>query len=160
MWLLLSSLALAGKWDGVNADIVTHATVAASPSTISTFLSDVKNYRKIVPMDCIGWWLDGKQTVGVGANAEVRYDMGLMHRRVLLNVKAASERYVDYEHPGKKGFTTRFLLTATETGTTIDMTSGFNPPPRPVRGYYYKVVKPEWERCQTLTLAALAEALK
>ena len=160
MWLILTGIALAGKWDGVNADIVAHTTVSASPAAIYAFLSDVRNYRKIVPIDCVGWWEDGSQTTGIGASAELRYDMGAMHRRLQLNISAASERYVDYDHPGNKGFTTRFLITPGEAGTVIDLTTAMNPPPRIVRGYYYRVVKPEWEGCQARTLTALSDALK
>jgi hypothetical protein len=157
MLLLLSSLALAGTWDNVSTDIHARGRVTASPEAVTTLVSDLARMKALVPADCVGRWEPGLRTSGEGATSEVRYDIGLMHRTLPLVVsKVVPGRYVDWDHPGKKGFVTRWALTPDGDGTFLDMTSYFAGPGWPLRRYYHGVMKPEWEGCQARTVAAIA----
>lgn len=157
MLLLLSSLALASTWDNVSTDIHARGRVTASPEAVTTLVSDLARMKALVPTDCVGRWEAGMRTAGEGATSEVRYDIGLMHRTLPLVVsKVVPGRYVDWDHPGKKGFVTRWTLTPDGDGTFLDMTSYFAGPGWPLRRYYHGVMKPEWEGCQARMVAAIA----
>ena len=160
MWMLLTSLALAGKWDGVNGDVVNHATINAPASALYEYLLDLHHFHALFPDDCMSRWEDGAQTSGFGASATLRYDIEAMHRKLTVNLKQGSPgRYLDFEHPGNKGFTSRWLFTEKEGATEVELNTGINPPPWPFKAYYFTVVKPEWERCQGEALKALARAV-
>lgn len=160
MWLLLSQLALAGRWDGISADVVSRRSIATTAETLSNYLQDLHHFRDLFPEDCISQWVDGTVVQGPGASATLRYDIVAMHRKLTVLLHPGTPGvYVDFEHPGNKGFTTRFRFTPDGEKTSVEMNTGMNPPPWPLRGYYYKVVKPEWERCQDEALASLAKAV-
>lgn len=160
MWLLLFNLASAGKWDEIPADVVNEATLPASASSLYDYLQDLHHFRDLFPADCISQWVDGGQTKGFGASATLRYDLEAMHRKLTVVLKQGTPgRYVDFEHPGNKGFTTRFLFTEKDGSTLVNLSTAINPPPWPFKAYYYKSVKPEWERCQAEALKALAKAV-
>jgi hypothetical protein len=123
----------------------------------------------------VGRWEVGQRTSGEGATAAVRYDIGLMHRSLALTVsRIVPGRYVDWDHPGRKGFVTRFTVAPLEgapaeggpadgaaaPATRVTMQSYFTGPQWPLRRYYHRVMKPEWEACQARTLAALDQALR
>ncbi len=160
MLLLVSSLALAGTWDDVSTDIHAKARVTAAPESVTALVSDLARMKALVPPDCVGRWDLGMRTAGEGATSEVRYDIGLMHRTLPLVVsKVVPGKYVDWDHPGKKGFVTRWALAPDGDGTMLDMTSYFAGPGWPLRRYYHGVMKTEWEGCQARTLEAIAATL-
>ncbi len=166
MWLLLSSLVFAadpakpGKWDGVDTDIKASKVVAAPAASLIAHVLDLRNLQQLWPEDCVGVWELGDRTFGEGASAAVRYDMGLMHRRLTMTLaRVEAPRYVEYDHAGKRGFVTRFLFTESESGTEVRLESYFAGPPRPLLGYYHQVVKPEWQACHARVLDALALAV-
>lgn len=161
-YLILILSSFAGKWDGVSADVSVSGTVSASPDVVYAHLLDLNHLRALFTEECVGEWENGNRSAGFGATAAVRYDFGAMHRRLSLTVsKGEPGRYLDLDHPGNKGFVTRFMLTPGADGasTTVEMTTRLNPPPWPVKGTFYKRVQPEWTTCYQTFLTRLDEAL-
>ncbi len=153
MWALLAiGLAFGGKWDGVSADIVATKTYNASPEALFSALSDPKKIPGLFPIDCADW--EGPfEGEGVGANTVVTYWAAGWHRKLALVVsKADANRVVEFNHPGNKGFTTRFLIEPEGGLQRVTMTTYLLPPPWPFKPYFYKRVKPDWVDCQQRVL--------
>jgi hypothetical protein len=160
MILMLMPVALAGKWDGTPSDIQAEQVVSAPPETVFTHLLDLTHLRAIFPTDCVGYWEPGSRSFGEGANAIVRYDMAAMHRKLPMTLsRAEAPRFIDLNHPGGRGFVTRFSLTPVESGTNVRILTPLNPPPWPFEGYFYNVVRPAWTDCYVRTLQNLAGAV-
>jgi hypothetical protein len=165
MWIFLVGAALAGstpgKYDALNPDIEVSRVIASEPATLFAYMLDLTHVQALFPPDCIGLWQMGQRTSGVGATAVVRYDMALMHRKLGMTLTHAVEpAYIDFDHPGPKGFVTRwhFDTDAASGGTNVRIETPLNGPPWPLKGYYFNVVKPEWEGCYRRTLENLATA--
>ena len=160
MWLffVVSSFAK-NKWEGVPADVRVERSISAAPASIYNYLQDLERVKALFPEGCIGKWEPGVNTVGLGATAAVRYDFAALHRKLTITLaREEADRYVDFDHPGNKGFVIRFLLEPGADGTLVKLSSPLNPPPFPFRGYFYKAVREEWVSCYTGALEAL-EAL-
>jgi hypothetical protein len=156
-WLWVC-LAWAGKWDGVESNIVSKATIALPPAAVYARIDDWNGVRAIYDVDCVTDWVIGDPTGGVGAQARMTYNHRMMHRRLTAKItKLIDGRYVDLDHLGNKGFVTRFELSETPTGTAVTMTTYTNPPPWPFKPYFFKKVKPAWEACQEKAMANLAK---
>jgi hypothetical protein len=161
MFLLLCMQAVAGRWDGMNGDIVAKRTIPATSEQLFSYLQDLEKVAALYPDDCVGQWETGSQSTGFGASASVRYDMAMLHRKLTLTVEDGREgSFLDYDHPGKKGFQTRFLFEPGAGGTQVTMTTPLNPPPWPLTGYFFRSIKPEWEGCQARFLERLNEAFE
>lgn len=169
MLLLCARLALAEdapavkgphQWDDKVADTGATALVPAAPSAVFNYLLDLSHWSVLYPKECIGSMEMGDRTFGEGANALVRYDMGMMHRKLPMTLTHASApTSIDFDHLGKLGFVTRWSFAESNGGTQVTITTPLNAPPKPLRGYYYKVVQPEWNACYATALANLAHAL-
>lgn len=158
--LLLISAALAGKWDGMVGDIQASGTVSATPEAVSAYLMDLDHLRSILSEDCVGLWENGSVTQGLGASALVRYDMGMLHRKLTMTLsRAESGRWVEFDHPGNKGFVTRWTVTASGEGSSVTVLTPLNQPPWPFKGYFFRVVQPEWQQCYQQAITALDAAL-
>jgi hypothetical protein len=158
MLLLLAGLASgADKWEGRTADVEAALVIPAPMERIFNHLLDLGNLRSLFPPDCVGSWEMGDRTFGEGASAIVRYDMAGMHRRLAMTLThAVSATQVDFDHLGKRGFITRWTLAPEGEATRVKVRTPLNPPPRPLRGYFYTSVQPEWQTCYARTLANLA----
>lgn len=153
--------AWADKWASHNADVRAEGIVRGTPSAVFTFLSDLRNLQRVLPADCVGKWEHGVTSVGLGATAVVRYDLGMMHRTLTMTLsRAEPERFLDFDHPGDRGFITRWTLTPDgDTATRVTVLTPLNPPPRLVQGYYFQTVQPEWKGCYDRALSTLDAAL-
>ncbi len=161
MWMLAASIALAGKWDTVNPDIRVERDLPGSPEALQGFIMDLNKLKGITPVTCVGKWEMAPRSEGEGASATVRYDLAALHRTLLMTVTNVEPgRRVDLDHAGNRGFITRwsFAPSPTGAGTHITWLTPINPPPWPFKAYYFETVKPEWERCASATLDALAAA--
>jgi uncharacterized protein YndB with AHSA1/START domain len=157
MLLFLSSVALAGKWDGAETDISAERVIPAAPEAVFSHLLDLDHLRALFPTDCVGLWEPGGRTYGEGANAVVRYDMGAMHRKLAMTlVRAEAPHLIDLDHLGSRGFVTRWSLSEEAGGTKVRLLTPLNAPPAPFRGYFQNVVRPEWVECYERTLTNLA----
>lgn len=160
MWLwLLVGVAFAGKYADREADIVAERVVQATPEAVYAELTDLTQLQALFPPTCADW--GGPFTGdGVGAKAIVTYKAGGMMRRLDAVVsKAEPSRLLDLDHPGGKGFVTRFELTPSGEGTRVKLTTFLNPPPSFVRAQYYNKVLPAWQGCHERTLSALDAAV-
>ena len=161
---LVSNPAWAGKYDGMSADVKVSADVPATPEDVFSYLLDLKHLQAMIP--CIGSWEMSQRTFGEGASAMVRYDIAAMHRKLPVSLSRADAPYrIDLEHLGNLGFTTVITLAtppSTDGGpiTTVTMLTPLNPPPWPVRKYYYDAVQVEWQKCYATTLDNLAQAMR
>ena len=111
MILTLVGLASAAssKWDGANPDITATGLVPAPVDAAYAYVLDLTHLRAMFTEDCMGKIELGSRTFGEGANAEVRYDMGMMHRRLAMTLsRALAPTTIEFEHPGNRGFITRW----------------------------------------------------
>lgn len=160
---LLASPALAGKYDAMVADIKVSADVRATPEAVFSYLLDFKNLQALMP--CTSNWEMSQRTFGEGASAMVRYDVAAMHRKLPVSLSRADAPYrIDLEHLGNLGFTTVITLAAPASTdgapvTTVTILTPLNPPPWPVRKYFYDAVQVEWQQCYATTLTNLAAAV-
>lgn len=150
----------AGKWDGHVADIRAEGLVPAPPEAVFAYALDMSHWPVLFPETCVGRLELGERTYGEGATAIVRYDMGMMHRKlpVTLTHATAPDR-IDFEHVGKKGFFTRWSFVGESGGTRVTLLTPLNAPPKPLQGYYYTVVQAEWTECYETVIANLARVL-
>src|SRR5687768_10268699 len=112
MWLWLwIGVALAGKWDGKESNVVATREVTAPAEAVFAIVQDLAALREIYPESCADEWVLGAKTAGVDARATIRYDFSAVRRRLPAVVRVAdSPRVVDIDHEGKRGFVTRFQL--------------------------------------------------
>lgn len=151
---------LAGKWDGLEADVVVRRTISAEPAVVFRAVSDLDTWRRILPEDCADDWALVEPSRGEGARGTVRYSFAGMHRRLDLTISETEEpRLVDYEHPGNKGFTTRWSLRQGTDGTDVELRTFLYPPGWPLKGYFFKRVQPAWTDCYERALDALEAEL-
>lgn len=148
------------RWAGAEADVAASAFVPAPPEKVFAFLLELSNLRIIFGSDCLGKLDLGDRSFGEGASAIVRYDMGLMHRKLAMTLsRAEAPERVQYDHLGDKGFLTTWTLKAEDGGTLLSVATPLNPPPRPLQTYYYTVVQPEWRRCYEQGITNLSRAV-
>lgn len=148
------------QWDDKVADISASALIPAPPATVFNYMLDLSHWSTIYGKECIGSMELGDRTFGEGANAMVRYDMGMMHRKLPMTLTHANApTSIDFDHLGKLGFITRWTLVESGGGTQVTILSPLNPPPKPLRGYYFTVVQPEWKACYETALVNLAKVL-
>ena len=145
----MMTAALAGKWSDTNADIVVEQVVVQSRTEVFEALSDLGRVKAAAPQSCMEEWALGVPSAGVGAKAIVTYHMGMMRRRLTLNVvRAEQEQVVTWDHPEKKGFTTQIVLSDEDGGgTRVKLGTYINAPPWPFKPYYFNRVQPEWAAC-------------
>jgi len=154
-------MAWAGRWDGVDANVVSKTTLTAAPAAVYAQIDDWNGLRANLDTGCVNDWVVGDRADGIGAEARMTYHNAMMHRRITARIaKLVPNRYVDLEHVGNKGFVTRFELKESGAGTEVTMTTYTNAPPWPLKGYYFKRVKPAWTTCQERMLANLANSTK
>lgn len=148
------------RWAGVSADVSAQAFVPAVPEKVFAFLLELSNLRVVFGDDCLGKLELGDRSFGEGASAIVRYDMGLMHRKLAMTLsRAEAPERVQYDHLGDKGFVTTWTLRAEDGGTLLSVLTPLNPPPRPLLTDYHTVVQPEWRRCYEQGLSNLTRAV-
>ena len=160
MLILWTGWALAASpYADRNADVAVEGAVGAELAAVQAALEDLEVFREILP--CASDWAPGTSTAGVGASMQLTYDVGSMHRRLTAVVSRSEPgRFVDYDHPGNKGFVTRWMLTEQEAGgTAIELTTFLNPPPWPFRKMYFERIQPMWTECYSEALSALDDRL-
>lgn len=158
MLLLIAGLAAAAsKWEGKVADVEATTAMPAPAEKVFSYLLDLRNLAVIFPTDCVGKWELGERTFGEGASAMVRYDFAAMHRRLPMTLThALSASQIDFDHLGNRGFITRWSLVADGDLTRVTIRTPLNPPPKPLLGYFFQSVHPEWQLCYSRTLTNLA----
>jgi uncharacterized protein YndB with AHSA1/START domain len=156
--LVVMGVALAGsRWEGKPSDIVAERTIAASPAAVYAAL-DPSKLQALFPEDC-AHWTGPFAGSGLGASTEVTYIAAGMHRRLQSTVKTLTPgALVELDHPGNKGFVTRFHLEPAGEVTKVTMTTYLAPPPGMIAGYFYNKVQPAWQGCHARTLEALEKA--
>jgi hypothetical protein len=128
-------------------------------------LTDLDRMSTLFPADCVGLYKVGSPEKGVGAKATIRYDFAAMHRKLEMTVSRVETEglfLVDWDHAGKRGFISRWVMTAGEgKSSAVKLNTPINAPPWPFAAYFFDVVQPEWQDCQTRLIAAVgAEAAK
>ncbi|MFZ5479156.1 MAG: SRPBCC family protein [Myxococcota bacterium] len=160
MWIAAIGLAMAGKYDGLDPDVRGERVVPAPAEQVFAYLLDLNHLQAMFPPDCVGRWEIGERSFGEGANAIVRYDMAMMHRKLPMTlVRAVAPTYIDFDHVGPRGFVTRWTLEPAEGGTKVVVETPLTAPPPPLLGYYHNTVKPEWEGCYARALENLEKGL-
>lgn len=160
MWTLLLSLALASPIpDDQNADVVASKVIAAPVEVLYAQILDLNKLKDISDEACVGRWVLGPTTTGVGATASMRYHAAGMHRRLQMTLtKAEENKRITLDHAGDRGFITTWTFTPQDTATNVEMHSWLSIPPRPFRKYYFRKVQPAWVVCQEKALQNLADA--
>ena len=105
-------------------------------------------------------WVLGPNTQGPDAMARVTLHMKAFRRRMTwVYINEQRDRTITMNGLGDKGFATRFVIQRTEDDRTeMVMASYLNPPPWPLKKYYFETVVPEWKRCWAETLDNLDAA--
>lgn len=156
--LLLAPAAFAG---GGSADIVAERVIKATPEQLYEQVIDLRNMQSLFQGACIGTWRHGSINRGIGAQAMVTYRAGAMNRELLASVVRDEPGWlVDVDHPGRKGFKTRWLFEQVEAGTQVTLTTYLSEPMWPFQGYFYKHVHPDWTACYEYALVQLEKAAK
>jgi hypothetical protein len=158
IWLLQATSALAGKWDGVSADVTVTKEIAAPGEVVTAQVSDLRSYAQLFPADCATDWELQERTAGVGARAKVRYTIGPMRRSLVVVISKDEPGLFELDHQGNKGFFTQVRAVPSAGGSTVAWSTFLEPPPWPFRGAFYKQVQPAWTDCHTRALQALAHA--
>ncbi len=161
MWLLLCGLVFAGgKYNDVNSDVVVERDLPQSQEELFALFSDFPAMSKVFPADCVEQWGFGVPSKGMGATTIMTYHMGPMKRRLTAKVIKANEHYhVEWDHEGKKGFVTQFVLSEGAGGKThVKLGTYVAMPPWPFKPVYFKKVKPAWEDCYDRALISLEKA--
>ena len=133
-WLLLSVAAAETFDEDAEGDVIAVRTVSAPGTTVLATLADLRNHPGFWPDGCVTNWEFGERQTGIGATASVTYraPMG-WYRKLTAVVSDITERRVDIDHPGNKGFVTTYTLTAVESGTEVEMHTWIYAPPKPFR---------------------------
>lgn len=160
MIVALMSLALAGKWDGMEADIVAEVTVNASVPVVRAQFEDLHTLD-LYSDACASERIIGEPSAHVGAPFRVRYDAGPWSRLAEGTIADVGHQYVDWEHTGRYGFTTRYQFAedVATSGTVVTMTTFLDTPPWPFMGIFFKRVRPGWAACHHELLTAVAAKL-
>lgn len=156
--LLLTTTALAGKWDDAPSDVEVTRQVAAAPTAVHAAVADLRRFSELLPADCATDWQFTSSTAGRGARAKVRYTFGPLKRNTSAMVVDDQPGLIwRIEHEGdKKGFFTQVTTAQTGNGTLVTLVSFLNAPPWPFAGPFHKKVRPAWTDCYERTLTALA----
>ena len=160
IWLTLSAAAVTFDVDA-EGDVIADRVIPASTPTILSILSDLRNYPALWPDGCVSNWEFGERQTGIGATAKVTYraPMG-WYRKLTLVVSDISERRVDIDHPGDRGFVTTYEMKSAEDGTHIEMHTWIYAPPKPFQGVYFKRILPHFESCHDGFLDNLAQSVE
>ncbi len=166
MIVLSVALALAGKWDGMESNIVATTTIEAHVDTVRDKFADMDTMN-LYPPDCVSELQLGEPRQGYGAPFRVRYHAGPWTRLVEGRVEEVGHRHVDVEHVGRFGFTTRYAVEVPQGAQASDggpvnvtMTTFIDHPPWPFRKAFYTRVRPGWTACHDSLLAAVKAELE
>jgi len=159
--ILVSTLALAGKWDDAPTDVEARTTLQAPAEKVHAALADLRSFAQLLPADCAKDWEFTATTKGVGSRARVTYTYGPLKRTLTANVVGDEPGRlwrVDHEDE-KKGFFIQvtYPTTPNPSVTSVVLSTPLNPPPWPLKPAFYKKVLPAWEGCYARTLQALGE---
>ena len=69
MWIWLIGMALAGKWDAAQPDVIAAKVIDRSAEEMFTQMADLQAFAEIVPESCASDWQWSGQTAGRGAKA-------------------------------------------------------------------------------------------
>ena len=160
MIAFLFSLALAGKWDGHESNIVAEVDIDAPIEVVLEQFLDLHTLD-LYSDECLSEKTIGEPNHGFGAPFRVRYHAGPWSRLVEGQIADIGHRHVDWEHTGNYGFTTRYAVTPSEDGpgSHVVMTTFLGTPVWPFRGLFFTRVRPGWTACHAELLAAVAAEL-
>lgn len=156
---LFVALASAGKWSGVNADVVAETVVHAELQAVRGQFLDLGTLE-LYPDECTSGLVIGEPRSGYGAPFRIRYHAGVWTRFVEGKIDEVGPRHVDLDHTGKFGFVTRYELSTVEGGTRVVMTTFLDPPVWPFKGPFYTKVRPAWTACHAGLLAAVKRVVE
>jgi hypothetical protein len=160
MLLLLATPAEAGKWDDAPSDVEVRTTIAASPEQVHRTLADLEVLAELLPPDCAKDWEFTANTRGVGSRARVTYTYGPLKRTLtaqVVNDEPGRLWRIDHADD-KKGFFIQVTYPTTPNPgvSSVVLSTPLNPPPWPLKGAFFKKVRPAWEDCYTRALEGLA----
>lgn len=157
VWWLCGA-ALAGKWDGVPADVTVSRVVPAPREAVHALLADWHGFEAVMPATCASEWEIPANSGGVGARSRARYTIGPMKRRLVgLYTKNTPGLVLETELEGKKGWFLQVTYADAEGGTLVTWNTPLTPTTKwPVAGLFHKKVKPAWEQCYREALDAVA----
>ena len=155
---LLVAVAAAGKWDGLEADIVAEVVMDAPAPIIREQFEDLTTLE-LYSDDCVSELQIGEPAAHQGAPFRVRYHAGPWSRLAEGVISDVGHQYVDWEHTGRYGFTTRYQFESIPDGegTRVTMTTFLEAPVWPFKGLFFKRVRPGWADCHHELLLAVSE---
>lgn len=152
--LLAPTVALAEDADEApDSDVVATRTIEAPRQAVYAVLTDTARIAELAPERCMRKW----EVAPDGDTFEVLYLMEAFRRKLQVVVEEKEPpRRLEWDHLGRKGFVTRFMLEETEAGgTQVTMTTFVAPPGWPLKKYYFNTIQPAWTTCQDQLLEAV-----
>lgn len=152
--LLWMSVALAGKWDGVPADVTAVRVLAVEEQAVTAKLGDWRGWQEVLP--CASEWEIQSSSAGVGARSRALYTIGPVRRRLVgVLTKVEPGVVVQTETEGKKGWFTQVTFRDVPEGVEVKLHTPITPPKWPFTAVYYTKAKPAWEACYDSALQRL-----
>jgi hypothetical protein len=158
MWALWVTVALAGnpgnRWEGVPGDVEVTASSALTPEQVTEAFADVDRVRRTFPDTCAFDWT--KDEFG---EPQAIWTPSWVRRRLSVKVDEVKPgRRVSWDWHGKrdtKGFWLVVDVTPRDGGSTVKVSTPLDPPGWPVRGVFYRKIRPVWAACYATALQAL-----
>ena len=151
VWLAVLSLAWAGP-----ENVEAQTSIDASPEVITDYLSDLARVAALFPESCAQRWSFEPPTDGAVVGGEVVYRAGWLRRKLPVRYgEVVPGSYVDPDHPGEKGFVTRFQVEGTDEGATAVTMTTFVAAAVPLVKLYEIKCSPSRD-CHLRTLDALS----
>ena len=161
MLLWTMSLAFAGKWEGVPADVTAAKVLPVTKEQVTALLGDWRGWQAVMPETCAGEWEIQSSSAGVGAKAKALYTFGPVRRRLVGNfTKVESGLVVETETEGKKGWFTQVTFADAPGGVEVKFNTPITPPKWPFTAVYYNKAKPAWEACYAGALDRIPGAVR
>ncbi|MEN0065768.1 MAG: hypothetical protein AAGA48_26755 [Myxococcota bacterium] len=158
--VLMTTSAMAGKWDGAEADVRMTKLLEAPPKEIHLQLDDLREWGALWPEDCATQFSYSAITTGEEALGAVRYTFGPLRRRLDMKISRDEPGHVfEIEHPGNRGWFTQITYRPVDDGTEVAIFTPLNPPPWPFKSVFFKKVRPAMLDCHGRWLDALAAAV-
>ena len=155
-WLMLSVATAETPDSELEGDVIATRTIPVPSTTLLATLSDLRHYPDMWPDGCVTNWEFGERQTGIGATAQATYraPMGWF-RKLTLVISDISDRRIDIDHPGNKGFVTTYSLEPVAEGTQVEMHTWIYAPPKPFRGIYFNRIHPHFLSCHEGFLESL-----
>lgn len=157
MWTIWLAMALArSPYEGLSADVRAAATTAMTPDEIIAAFSDLPTATKRFEGACAT--IEGASADGVN----LIWSPSMMRRKLHVKVDEVKPgRRIDWDMSSLKGDLGFYLIVevaAQDAVTTVVLRTPLNAPKWPLRGLFFKKIRPAWAACYVSAILDLDPA--